>query len=140
MKLSSSVFSLYLKLLSSVCSSLSILKRAKCFGRNIVLSHDTVWITPLLLSSSSYSNVFVHGIEKSPTLLKEESQDGGCAVLEDAEPPPELASPVRSIDETPATCAHFVERDTGQSECSATAAKPEKLIALEEPPYFQEQW
>jgi hypothetical protein len=96
----------------------------------------------MLLCSFSDSNVYVHGIAKSPTLLKEESQDGGCAVLEDVEPPPELASPVRSVDETPTTCAHFVERDTGQSECSSTAAaaKTEKMIAPEEPPYFQEQW
>lgn len=112
--------------------------------RNIVLLRAIVWNIHLLFTnfSSFNSKVYVHGITKSPTLLKEESQDAGCTVLEDVEPAPELASPVRPGDETPATSAQFVERDTGQSECSVTAAaaKTEKIMAPEEPPYFQEQW
>jgi hypothetical protein len=79
---------------------------------------------------------------KSPTFLV----DGGSAstdpVLDDAEPPPESPSPIRSADETPATSAPCVDPDTGQSECTSVAAtsKTEKTIASEEPPYFQEQW
>lgn len=90
--------------------------------------------------------MYVHGITKSPPLLKEESRDGGCAVsnpvLEDVEPSPESPSPVRSVDETPAASTPCVEPETGQTECStgAVAAKTEKMIAPEEPPYFQEQW
>lgn len=130
--------------LYSVCRSVNVFKGQKRLRRIIVLLYDNVWIAHLLMLiySTSGSNVYVHGIAKSPTVLKEESQDGGCAVLEDIEPPPELASPVRSVDEASAACAHFVERDTGQSECSSAAAavKTEKTISSEEPPYFQEQW
>ena len=79
---------------------------------------------------------------KSPTFLV----DGGSAstdpVLDDAEPPPESPSPVRSADETPAASAPSVDPDTGQNECTSVAAtsKTEKTIASEELPYFQEQW
>jgi hypothetical protein len=84
--------------------------------------------------------MYVQRITKSPTFLV----DGGSAstnpVQDDADPP-ESPSPVRSADETPTSVA-CVDPDTGQSECSSVAAasKTEKMIASEEPPYFQEQW
>ncbi|XP_033611222.1 histone-lysine N-methyltransferase 2C [Cryptotermes secundus] len=88
------------------------------------------------------SSVYVHGITKSPSLLKEESRDASNPVLEDVEPSPESPSPVRSVDELGAASASCVDPETGHSECSATAAasKTEKMMAPEEPPYFQEQW
>lgn len=88
------------------------------------------------------STVYVHGITKSPSLLKDESRDPSNPVLEDVEPSPESPSPVRSVDELAAASASCVDPETGHSECSATAAasKTEKMMAPEEPPYFQEQW
>jgi hypothetical protein len=93
---------------------------------------------PLLVNSSGY----VHGITKSPSLLKEESREASNSVLEDVEPSPESPSPVRSVDEMAAASVTCLEPETGQNECSAAAAsaKTEKMMAPEEPPYFQEQW
>jgi hypothetical protein len=79
---------------------------------------------------------------KSPTFLVDGGSAGTDPVLDDAEPPPDSPSPVRSADETPATSTPCVDPDTGQSECTSVVAtsKTEKTIASEEPPYFQEQW
>lgn len=81
-------------------------------------------------------------ITKSPTFLVDSGSASTNPVLDDAEPAPESPSPVRSAEETPTASAHSVDPDTGQSECSSLAAtsKIEKMIASEEPPYFQEQW
>jgi hypothetical protein len=110
------------------------------FKRNADLLLDIAHIRIMMCLFNS--SVYVHGITKSTNLLKEEPQDVSNPVLEDVEPSPESPSPVRSVDELAAASASCVEPETGHSECSATAAasKTEKMVAPEEPPYFQEQW